>query len=152
MFPGTASQERLPKQNLEEQLQASFWVVGWQAGLSSKVPGQGCKKGSKNGFPSKVPKNKLLMFPGTAAQEQLPKQDLEEQLQARLQARTESQARLRKTGPEQGPNEQVSSKVPKQVPQEQASKKQVRKQGFQEQVPRQGSKNSEQNTAKLEFF
>ena len=34
-------------------------------------------------FPSKVPKNRLLMLPGTAAQEQLPKQDLEEQLQSR---------------------------------------------------------------------
>ena len=54
-------------------------MQGSQARFLSKVP----KKGSKNRFPSKVPKNRLLMLPGTAAQEQLPKQDLEEQLQAR---------------------------------------------------------------------
>jgi hypothetical protein len=42
------------------------------------------------------------MFPGTASQERLPKQNLEEQLQASLQARTGSQARFLSKNPKLG--------------------------------------------------
>ena len=85
-----ASQEKVPKQGFEEQVRVPrtdslgrFRAIGCQHGSHEHVP--------KHGF-------RLLMFPGTAFQEQLAKQNFEEHLQARLEARTESQARFRRTG------------------------------------------------------
>ena len=102
--------------------------------MSRKAPKQGCKKGSANRFPSKVPKNRLLMFPGTASQEQLAKQIFEEQLQARFEARTESQARFRRTGSETGfPSKVMKNKFPSKVP---MNRFEESRQSFQEQVPK----------------
>ena len=108
--------EQVPKQGCHEQvpkqgLQASFSRTGSQARVQRKgsqelvrVPrtnslGRFRAIGCQHGSHEHVPKHgfMLLMFPGTAFQEQLAKRNFEEHLQARLEARTESQARFRRT-------------------------------------------------------
>ena len=99
--------EQLPKQGL----QASFARTGSQARVQRtgsqelvRVPrtnslGRFRAIGCQHGSHKHVPKDgfRLLMFPGTAFQEQLTKRNFEAHLQARLEARTESQARFRRT-------------------------------------------------------
>ena len=87
---GTGSQARVRRTGSQEQVRVPrtnslgwFRAVGCQHGSHEHVP--------KHGF-------RLLMFPGTASQEQLAKRNFEEHLQARLEARTESWARFRRTG------------------------------------------------------
>ena len=79
---GSQEQVRVPRTNSLGPL-GRFRAIGCQHSSHEQVP--------KHGF-------RLLMFPGTAFQEQLAKRNLEEHLQARLEARTESQVRFRRTG------------------------------------------------------
>ena len=81
-FPSKGSKNRFPRTG-----------SGSKNKFSGKVPSSiGCQHGSHE----HVPKHgfRLLMFSGTAFQEQLAKRNFEEH----LQARTESQARFRRTG------------------------------------------------------
>ena len=178
MLPGTAAQEQLPKQDLEEQLQGckqeqnpkqgfnsrslseafkhSFAIKvliidkvvkhGSEARVSRKVPRTdsqarfprtGCpccpKQLAKNNFPGKTSKNTCKQGD---KQEQNPKQDYEKQV------------------PKQGPTEQVSRQVrfPSKFRRNRLPRNRFASMVFQEQVLRQGSKNSQQNTAKFDFF
>ena len=88
--PKQGSQARVRRTGSQEQVRVPrtnslgrFRAIGCQHGSHEHVP--------KHGF-------RLLMFPGTASQEQLAKRNFEEHMQARLEARTESQARFRRTG------------------------------------------------------
>ena len=98
---------------------ARFRIIGWRARLSRKVPKQCCKKGSTNRFPSKVRKNRLLMFPGTAFQEQLGHQNF-------IKYRRAAASKV-------GSNNKIPSKVPKD-----RFLNQVPKQSYEKQVPEQG--------------
>ena len=89
-FPSKGSKNRFPRTGSQEQVRVPrtnslgrFRAIGCQHGSHEHVP--------KHSF-------KLLMFSGTAFQEQLAKRKFEEHLQARLEARTESQARFQRTG------------------------------------------------------
>ena len=89
-----------------------------------KVPKKCCKKGSTNRFPSKVRKNRLLMFPGTAFQEQLGQQNFIKYRRAAA-SKVGSKNRI----PSKVPKDRFLNKVPKQ-----SYEKQVPEQGPNEQV------------------
>ena len=131
---------------------ARFRIIGWQARLSRKVPKQCCNKGSTNRFPSKVPKNRLLMFPGTAFQEQLAKKKIEEQRKNsasnvgsknRIPSKVPKDRFLNKV-PKQSYEKNAKNRFPSKVPmnrfeasrQRESSQEQVTRQCSQEQVPK----------------
>ena len=111
-FPSKVSTNRSQARCPRTGLQASFARTGSQARVRrtgsqelvqvprTNSPGRFRAIGCQHGSHEHVPKHgsRLLMFPGTAFQEQLAKRNFNQHLQARLEARTESQARFRRTG------------------------------------------------------
>ena len=111
-FPSKVSTNRSPSKVPKDRFASKLRKNRFPSkGSKNRFPRTG--SGSKSKFSRKVPSNvlparfhehvpkhgfRLLMFPGTALQEQLAKRNFEEHLQARLEARTESQARFRRTG------------------------------------------------------